>query len=350
MPQLDTLRAFAVIGVLISHWLEVHFLGGAGVTLFFVLSGYLITGILLRSRNISDSKNESKFIAVKQFYIRRTLRIFPIYYFTIFVFAYLNLTFAREYFSWYATYSTNFLLYFRQEWIGYFSHLWTLAVEEQFYIMWPFVILFIPKKYLLKSIYAIILIGPVFRIIMYLIDGSTNNTFQSLLTPSNMDCFGIGALLAYFRLYKIESLEFNTAFSKVIAASTVVIMALLIYFGGYIGDNFSFGVNIFVQVLFKTALIIFSIFLIAKASIGFTGIWKTVFENKSLLYIGKISYGIYLFHPFCIAIYKYTKLPLSKNMYINALIMFAIVMTVSSLSWFLLEKPINNLKKHFTYN
>ncbi len=349
MPQLDTLRAFAVIAVLISHWLEVHFLGGAGVTLFFVLSGYLITGILLRSRNISETRNESKFLAAKQFYIRRTLRIFPVYYATLFVFFIMNLPFAREYISWYSTYTTNFLLYFRQDWLGYFSHLWTLAVEEQFYILWPFVILFIPRKFLLKSIYIIILIGPVFRVIMYLMEGGINNSFQSLLTPSNMDCFGVGALLAYFRLYNIDKLEFKTAFSKVIAALSVVTIALLVMFGGVIGENSSFGVNIFVQVLFKTAIIVFSIFLIAKASIGIGGLLKPVFDNKALMYIGKISYGVYLFHPFCIAVYKYLGFSVKNNMYVNFVIMFTLVMVISSLSWFLFERPINSLKKYFVY-
>jgi len=109
MPQLDSLRAFAVFFVLIEHWIinETHYttipFGMIGVTTFFVLSGFLITEILLRSRNIAEENNLGLLHSLKQFYIRRTLRIFPIYYITIFILFVFNIQSIREIFIWFFT-------------------------------------------------------------------------------------------------------------------------------------------------------------------------------------------------------------------------------------------------------
>ena len=173
-PQLDALRAIAVFFVLLEHWVpgtywfKIFPYGMAGVTLFFVLSGFLITRILLRSRIKSESLNQSKLHSLKQFYIRRTLRIFPIYYITIFILLIFNINNIRQIFFWFLTYTSNIYFYLIQNWAGSLSHLWTLAVEEQFYIIWPFIILFIPKRFLFRTIILIISTGPVFRTVLFL--------------------------------------------------------------------------------------------------------------------------------------------------------------------------------------
>ena len=136
---LDTLRAFAVMFVIIYHWgLPLpdgpgkHFLqelipsGPFGVTLFFVLSGFLITSILLEARTTAKTRLR----VIRNFIIRRILRIFPIYYVTIFVLTWIGYPFIRENLDWLLSYTSNILVFRNHSWNS-FSHTWSLSVEEQ---------------------------------------------------------------------------------------------------------------------------------------------------------------------------------------------------------------------------
>src|SRR5688572_21564975 len=112
MPELDGLRALAVSIVLLEHWVPenyqpVQHLGRLGVLLFFVLSGYLITGILLQCRALVHSGIETPGFALKQFYFRRFLRIFPVYYTILIVGFVLGLNVIRETTAWHVTYTSN---------------------------------------------------------------------------------------------------------------------------------------------------------------------------------------------------------------------------------------------------
>src|ERR1700752_5269649 len=121
MPQLDGLRAFAVGAVLIHHFFQPPRIGGVdfallGVWLFFVLSGFLITGILLRSRDQVDYGGYPSGFVLRQFYIRRFLRIFPLYYLVLCVAATLDLGDARDTIVWHLAYMSNYLFAARQYW------------------------------------------------------------------------------------------------------------------------------------------------------------------------------------------------------------------------------------------
>lgn len=348
MPQLDSLRAFAVGFVLISHWFpkqhKLQFLpfGAFGVILFFVLSGFLISQILFKSRDIAEAQSQNKFHSVKQFYIRRTLRIFPIYYITLIVLFIFNVSSIRDIILWFVLYASNIYFYYVQSWEGTLSHLWTLAVEEQFYIIWPFIILFIPRKHLFKSIIAIILMGPAFRFGMYLLSLSQPgiNIFSELLTPANIDNFGLGALLAYINIYKKDDFRYQTKLLMTASMIYVIIMTGIILlkptYTGVIFRNFNMS--------------LLALFLIAKASSGFTGIMKIILENKILIYLGKISYGLYLYHNFIVLIYESAGLPVIQNLYLRLFIQGSMLVLMASISWYVIEKPINNLKSRFAYN
>jgi len=347
MPQLDTLRAFAVLFVLIEHWIinETHYttipFGMIGVTTFFVLSGFLITEILLRSRNIAEENNLGLLHSLKQFYIRRTLRIFPIYYITIFILFVFNIQSIREIFIWFFTYTSNIYFFSIQNWAGSLSHLWTLAVEEQFYIFWPLIILFIPKNKLLKAITGIIIFAILFRGLMFLMSDKSENavSFISILTPSCLDSFGLGALLAYFRMNN-NKFKFSSFKANVFLIFNIVLISVLLMFEE----------NLISASVFKFNVSVIALFFISKISIGFTGFMKLIFENKLLMYLGKISYGLYLFHNFIPMIYRSTGLTFINNIYIKFLIQFILMIIIATVSWFVLEKPINNLKKRFAYN
>ncbi|MEJ0081052.1 MAG: acyltransferase [Puia sp.] len=167
LPQLDSFRFFAVFLVIIYHWLPNNRInlipnGYLGVTFFFVLSGFLISSNLLYQKRELDKGLISFSKAFKSFYIRRTLRIFPLYFLVIFlVFAIAPLAFGGH-LLWYLTYTPNFLVFRMQGWPGMLSHFWSLGVEEQFYLVWPFMIFNIPLgflKYLFSGIICLSIIS-----------------------------------------------------------------------------------------------------------------------------------------------------------------------------------------------
>lgn len=139
MPQLDALRGFAVVAVMYQHfapgqrWLEYLPLARLGVQLFFVLSGFLITGILLVARERVLS-GESHTFELRQFYARRFLRIFPLYYAVVIAAAIAGLRGYVQPLLWQLSSSTNINNAIVGQWSGVSAHLWTLSAEEQFYV------------------------------------------------------------------------------------------------------------------------------------------------------------------------------------------------------------------------
>ena len=156
--QLDGLRAFAIISVMIGHWISWDTTNlllkngpwSHGVILFFVLSGYLISNILFEQKEKIDSNTITLSTSLKTFYFRRFLRIFPLYYLLLFYLYYINYTNTRAVFWWLATFTSNLLQCKTGEYIGNFNHFWSLAVEEQFYLFWPILVFYTPKHRILK--------------------------------------------------------------------------------------------------------------------------------------------------------------------------------------------------------
>ncbi|HMQ70323.1 MAG TPA: acyltransferase [Ignavibacteria bacterium] len=347
MPQLDSLRAFAVLFVLIQHWLtdrtwllSVPF-GMIGVTLFFVLSGFLISKILLQSKPDAGVSNNGLFHILKQFYIRRTLRIFPIYYITLIILFILNTENIRDIFGWFVFYASNIYFYNIGDWAGLLSHLWTLAVEEQFYIIWPLLMLFTPRKHLLKVILIMIITGPLSRSVMFYFSDKSEMTTDliSILMPTCLDCFGLGALLAYLKIYSDKNFDFKGIYVN----NFILINILFLFISGFMDEN------IYKMFFYRFSVSVVSLFLISKAANGFGGPLKRIFENKFVMYFGKISYSIYLFHAFIPPLYNYFKLPQFTGIYFRFFIQAAILTLLSSISWYIIEKPVINLKKKFKY-
>jgi peptidoglycan/LPS O-acetylase OafA/YrhL len=150
----DGLRAIAFLLVFASH--KIHFAhadsaGDVGVWLFFVLSGFLITRILARSRSEIEIGISTVRKSLRHFYLRRTARIFPPYYLLLAFFAAASLFVQIDHFGMleklaYLLYGTNILVAARGQWVGDFGHLWTLAVEEQFYLLFAPLVLLVSRK------------------------------------------------------------------------------------------------------------------------------------------------------------------------------------------------------------
>lgn len=368
MLQLDSLRAIAVVLVIFEHWPEHSYLieeinpGYIGVSFFFVLSGFLISSILIKNKFEVDHNNKSALTVLKQFIIRRAIRIFPIYYLTILIFLILGLSGIGEKVWWYLFYGSNFYLFSIQHWDGPLTHLWTLAIEEQFYIFWPSIILFTSQKHLFKVICGFIVMSVFFRlgVSWYSVENNLSLKFVGILTPSCFDSFGVGALLALNRYSSSESLILKQLISK-----KYLPIALLV---GYFILVYIFGRHHIVNVVLLPLIIsIISVLIISTASIGYKSLWiKSLLENNGLVYMGKISYGIYLYHNlipyFYLILNNFAQkhdltipgtdnliFPIIENSFLKYLLYLIVLLIASHFSWQFIEKPINSLKKRFAY-
>src|SRR4051812_126623 len=170
MPQLDGLRALAVTAVLVHHLLDplpglaTHFPWGlVGVRLFFVLSGFLITGLLIQAVQTQRGSHDPAHV-LKQFYIRRALRIFPIYYLVLAIAWLVGSADVHEQLPWLATYTYNVWIAHLGWFTKYFAHFWSLCVEEQFYLVWPWLLVFAPRRRAYVYASAMVLAGPLYRV------------------------------------------------------------------------------------------------------------------------------------------------------------------------------------------
>ena len=359
MPQLDTLRFFAVLGVLISHfwtpqdlpWLFADIdLGWLGVRLFFVLSGFLITGILLDARSLTETSSLSVSYLIRQFYVRRFLRIFPIYYLVIAITLIFNVTLGRELWVWLVSYASNIYITVHNTWMGVFSHFWSLAVEEQFYLLWPFLILFLPKKWIPAAIIVVILLAPAYRFWAYQtyrLEISPFDFKAGTFTLASLDSLGLGALLAYAWRNKLMP----TPIQKYLTA-LVLPFGLLLYVASLALYHYRIKPSVFFTLNDLAASLVFT-WLVGSASLGFKGFKGKFLTFPVFSYLGKISYGIYVYHYFMPLILVSVLSRFGYELHVPSLTNFILsslfTMIVASLSWHWLELPINNLKRYFQY-
>ncbi|HEY9152833.1 MAG TPA: acyltransferase, partial [Anaerolineales bacterium] len=215
-PGLDGLRAIAFLMVFLLHSDNLG-IGWAGVQLFFVLSGFLITGILLDLKKRFSTRDY--FV---KFYGRRFLRIFPLYYFYLFGMLALtswleNANFAvpqmelfRAQFPFAVSYIYNFFWMTTNNLSIFLSHFWSLCIEEQFYILWPLLIFLVPGKWMKQLFVTAIITGLLFRLgfaIAYQIHpfsfvarGAWYGIYA--LPFSHIDAFGFGAYLSQYEIPK----------------------------------------------------------------------------------------------------------------------------------------------------
>lgn len=347
VQKIDALRALAVLMVVMSHWIpktasKIPF-GEIGVDIFFVISGFLITGILLHEREKARLASESQAAVLKNFVIRRALRIFPIYYLSLFLFWILQdfeSYHIRENFVYYATYTSNILFFKANAWDGYLAPLWSLAVEEQFYLVWPILMIWTPSKHVLKVIVLSIAIGVVFPYFFH-------NEMVKVLTPSCMNALGGGALLAWLKFNKPELLQ---------KASKVVVMLALVSAGALF---FTFFVNDILEAQVRTMISMISVASIMYC-IGILQprkLLEFVLNHPALIFVGQISYGIYLYHNLVSVVWKNivvvhlgiipASIGVSAANAVFLTIKFVLLLGVAWLSYNLIEKRFLNLKKYF---
>ena len=357
----DGLRGLAILAVMFHHYtfyikpdntlekLFIYFshLGTYGVDLFFVLSGFLITGILL------DSKGTPHFF--RNFYLRRILRIFPLYY------TYLILTFLvfptvfklyptfENLWILFFTYCSNFIIVKTGQWMH--SHLnptWSLAIEEQFYIIWPFLVFFFNRNRFKKLCLLIICGAILCRFAMW----STGYNYISIyaFTLCRMDSLALGAYFATLIREPSYNSEHMNKYAKEI---TVILLCVFLFLfrGNLHRENFQVSVFGYLLVdLFMLQVLIFALY----APPGSYA--QNFFSSKLLVFFGKYSYAIYIFHYPVREIVRRLFINLKVNEFLGTAIysqlaFYIVASTLSVLtalvSWNLLEKHALKLKKHF---
>lgn len=333
-PQLDSLRGLAIIGVLYTHLYEnSSVLGRLGVGVFFVLSGFLITDILLSIKG-SGQSTRAEWAGIFNFYARRALRIWPLYFLLLGLAVALDFQGIRGVAAWHALFASNILFAIRDEYIPWTTApWWSLSVEEQFYLLWPFAIVLLSRRAIPWLIAGVIVSGMAFQAAIFA--AGFIGPAASFLLPASMHGLGAGALLAW--VWRRDR-HFPKWLTPVGAAAAIAALLLRqIPAGGWLSDG--------VAVISMAALV-------AAAFVGTRGPIGWLLDLAPLRFLGRISFGVYLIHSFVLwALFEgAAKFPaLSDTGPTVFLLGSAISIMIASASWICLEAPINRLKRYFPY-
>ncbi len=333
---LDSMRLFAIMAVLFDHYVEpvsVH-LGSISVRFFLLLSGFLITRTLLRFDGVDWATYRR---ALRSFYGRRALRIWPLYY------AILLVLLVSGYFSWKwlavnVLFLTNFALAYQNTWEtpGYLAHVWTLCVQEQFYVFWPVLFLLLGRH---RRVFLIIMIALTIMFRGWMLSqGQEESVAYYVLPFASFDALALGSLFALLE-GKIR-----------IAAPWLTVILLM---GLWVVLR-TFG-NIYVHILLMPTLLLVPLGLLALLAFDDRlGRVAVLLEWPPLVFLGRISLGIYLLHmPLWLAAHELAPASIMPFVGPSGLTTFAIMapvtIGVATVSWLVLEKPLQRHRRHLPY-
>jgi peptidoglycan/LPS O-acetylase OafA/YrhL len=340
VPELDGLRGLAVLAVVLYHcetrlpYPPIHRVvqwGWAGVNLFFVLSGFLITGIIL------DSRDDPHFF--RNFYARRSLRIWPVYVLLLLlVFVLVPLTFDG---FWSAVYQTRhapwlYLVLFVQNLFvltlpGTIGPTWSLAIEEQFYVIWAPVARAVRNGHLLVALLLVALASPFVR-------AANHGALTPTHTLIHLDGLAFGSMIAVaLRTVRWTQIAFQRI-AIVAMGLAVPVLGYLLYVGSAFSDSF-------LALLFAGGL------LLALTTTGSRRLFNRALTSRPLRFYGRISYGLYMVHILVFTLIGAFDERMNKYGTTGALTVVAVRIALSTLvataMWHGFEKPILRLKRHF---
>ena len=367
---LDGIRGLAVVMVMMFHftrgWTDAPPLvrlaadiaraGWIGVDLFFVLSGFLITGILY------DAKGRCGYFKI--FYMRRILRIFPLYFAVLIGLWLLTRsgsppTGVAEYAqrqSWLWMHCSNIAVAIHNQWMfttEWFSlnHFWSLAVEEHFYLFWPVVIGFLSRRRAMQFCVACILLAFATRCGLLWTVGSVKAIY--VLTPCRMDVLAIGAWVAL-------AVRSPGGLEKLLPAAKAVTVVIGIVLLGAYAHHELYKYHPFMETVGYTCLGLFFAAVLVRAVAGdLPAIVLRFLNGRTLAYLGRRSYALYIFH--CLLLVSLRRYfhwqPLGDAMgsvvlgyAVHLVVVTGVTIAVSHLSWHMIEKHFLALKRHFAYD
>ncbi|PCE62611.1 acyltransferase family protein [Sediminicola luteus] len=343
--NLDGLRAIAALMVVLFHFFQnlefettlmssiksLSVFGRSGVDLFFVLSGFLITRILLA--------NKDKANYFRNFYGRRTLRIFPLYYFFLFLYYFVKPIITSteipsiEHQVYFYLYLQNILQTFSIDFVGP-GHFWSLAIEEHFYLFWPLLIYFFNKNILKKVIVFSIALALILRC-YFLIKGYDPYYF----TLTRIDGLTIGAFISIMEIQGKIKYNHNTRHGIL----SLFILTLTLALGKL---NQSLGLSIYPIVKYSLFgfgyfhLILFIITLRPRSYLN------GLFASKPLIFMGRISYGLYVYQFFALDIAAYLARN-RVNLFFEFILSIFLLVFFATLSYYLFEVRFLKLKSYF---
>jgi peptidoglycan/LPS O-acetylase OafA/YrhL len=356
---LDGLRGIAITLVLVAHFVPyrhtstilgrlvngVAGIGWAGVSLFFVLSGFLITGILC------DSKNGKHYLL--NFFARRILRVFPLYYLMVFlcilVLPHFHATATARptqdtwmYWIYLSNYHESFHPGSTDGWLG---PLWSLCVEEHFYLLWPFIILLCRQAKAIQLSIACVFLSAIARALFII---HHNSHAPYLLTPCRIDDLALGSLVALLRRTSYYTTYILPLFRPLLMISGCLATGVTIWRHAIIWDPIMQLAGLPLFGIFFSSLLVFTV------EPGMAHKWKFFLEIKPLQIFGKYSYGIYVLHPAVSALmFRFSVFPpffARANDLVNALLLVSLSLGAAYLSWNIYESKFLSLKRFFEYS
>jgi peptidoglycan/LPS O-acetylase OafA/YrhL len=358
--ELDGLRAIAVVLVLFTHfgpesraglflW-KLESVGWIGVDLFFVLSGFLITGILLDGR-------EGQFY-YRRFYIRRSLRILPLYYCVLLASLFMQIeqhvgSTAHNLYeaSWYFVYLGNVHSAFTDHMPGapMLGPLWSLQIEEQFYLIFPFLVRNLRPQLLALLLFCVVCLSVSLRWGLYLWNPHWL-LVQYVSSPCRLDGLALGGLVALG--VRVGSWRFRPVYIVLVVVSLCGALSGWLAWSGYdwsTGRNRTFGYSI--VALAFTSVLLWVLY--------FRGGWQTGWlRMRPLRYLGKISYGLYLLQVPAYLLVANTLSHFGKHLVAGwswhtvtwggFVAVGVVAVSLASLSWYALERPWLRAKDRFT--
>jgi peptidoglycan/LPS O-acetylase OafA/YrhL len=335
LPALDGVRAIAVLMVMAAHSPFGHIPGDLGVSAFFVLSGFLITWLLLRER--ADTGE----VSLRRFYLRRTLRIFPAYYvfliFSLVADTFLGAPWSAGLFVAGFLYLMNYYNAFLGHPATSLAHCWSLAVEEQFYLIWPWIFRAIAprgRRALVTTLFALALGVMTWRCILFFGFGASEAYVYNAF-DTRFDNLAVGCLLAV----GLGDPRVRRAAARLAAAAWLPLVTLVLLWTSrmWISEAWHFGPG------FTVDAVLLAVLLVQLVQLTASPLWRWL-EHPVTRYIGRISYPMYLWHAWGLSLARHvTVLPASVRFALGVLF----TVGLASASFYFVERPFLRLKRRY---
>lgn len=334
LPMLDGFRAVAAFSVVLAHGYGVALFDG--VTAFFVLSGFLITTLLLREQHATGS------ISVTSFYLRRTLRIFPAYYACVLASYIIDRVAGNPWPDGLAASAAAYLVNYFNAFNGHpdtsIAHMWSLGVEEQFYLLWPALFIVLARfgrPALRRGLVVLILLGVAWRTALY-VSGVVGQAYLYNAFDARFDNLAIGCLLATVA-GDAQTAQFAARVGRAawMPFVTLALMAAVL-------TGMSSAARHLIGFTLYAALV--AVLIVQLLQLRHSVMWRWL-DFRPIRFLGTISYPIYLYHGWGLGLGEWlTGVPHLVRFVAGTVLTVAGAMG----SYFIVEQPFLRLKQRFT--